>query len=97
MNEHRMGTRTGTGTEARAVAEMETGTRMGTGTETRTGSEVAEERRRSARNFTRIVDATRHFPSARAIISADRGWRLRAPNSSVRKVRCLYTCIAPRG
>ena len=49
--------RTGTraGTETRAVAEMGTGTRMGT--ETRTGSGRAEERRKSATNRTRDVDA----------------------------------------
>ena len=51
-----MGTGTGAGTETRAVAEMGTGTRI-TGTGTRTGSGRAEERRRSARNRTRVVDA----------------------------------------
>ena len=40
---------------------------------------------------------SRHFHFARVIISADRGWRLRVPDSSVRKVRCLYTRIVPRG
>ena len=34
---------------------------------------------------------SRHFHSARDILSADRGWRLRALDSSVRKTRCLYT------
>ena len=29
--------------------------------------------------------------------SADRGWRLRVPDSSVRKARCLYKRIVPRG
>ena len=62
---------------------MGTGTRMGMGT--RTGSGRAEERRRSARNRTRTVDAIRHFYSARVIISADMEMRLRAPDSSVRK------------
>ena len=38
-----------------------------------------------------------HFYSARATISADRGWRLRAPDSSVRKARCLYTRIVVTG
>ena len=33
---------------------------------------------------------SRHFHFARVIISADRGWRLRAPDSSVRKALCLY-------
>ena len=28
--------------------------------------------------------------------SADRGWRLRVPDSSVRKARCLYRRIVPR-
>ena len=53
MDEHRVGTGTGAGTETRAVAEMGTG--IGTGT--RMGSRRAEERRRSARNRTRVVDA----------------------------------------
>ena len=66
-------TPTGAETETRAVAEMETGTRMGTGKGTRTGSGRVEERQRSARNHTKNVDATRHFCSARVIISADRG------------------------
>ena len=92
-----MGTGTGVGMETRAVAEMGTGTRMGSGTGTRTGSERAEERRRSARNRTIIVDAIRHFYSARVITSADRGWHLRAPDSSVHTARCLYTRIAPKG
>ena len=40
---------------------------------------------------------SRHFHSARVTISADRGWRFRAPDSSARKARCLYTYIVPRG
>ena len=44
------------GTETRAVAEMGTGTRI-TGTGTRVGSGRAEERRRSGRNRSRLVDA----------------------------------------
>ena len=51
------------------------------------GTEVARLRRRF----------NRHFHSARVTISADTGWRLRAPDSSVRKDRCLYTRIVPRG
>ena len=39
----------------------------------------------------------RHFHSASVIISADRGWCLRTPGSSIRKARCLYTRIVPRG
>ena len=39
----------------------------------------------------------RYFHSARDIISADRGWRLQALDSSVRKARCLYTRVVPRG
>ena len=50
------GAGTGTGTEARIVAEMGTGTRI-TGTETRIGSGRAEKRRRSARNRKIGVDA----------------------------------------
>ena len=45
---------TGTGTEARTVAEMGTGTRI---TGTRIGSGRAEERRESARNRKIVVDA----------------------------------------
>ena len=97
MGEHKMGTGTGAGTEIRALAEMGTGTRVGTGTGTRTGSGRAEERRRSARNRIRVVDTIRHFHSARVIISAERGWPLRAPDNSVRNARCLYTRIALRG
>ena len=72
-----MGTGTGAGTETRTVAEMGT----------RTDSDRVEERRRSARSRSRIVNAIERFYSARVIISADRGWRLRAPDSSVRKGR----------
>ena len=43
------------GTETRTLAEMGTRTRMGTGT--RIASGRAEERRRSARNRTKVVDA----------------------------------------
>ena len=39
----------------------------------------------------------KHFHSACVIISADRGWRLRAPDSSVRKARCLYTRTRSEG
>ena len=52
-----MGTGMRAGTETRAVAEMGTETRMGTGTRTRTGPGRAEERQRSARNHTRVVEA----------------------------------------
>ena len=52
-----MGTGTGAGTETRAIVEMGMGTRMETGTGTGIGSGRAEERRRSARNRTRVVDA----------------------------------------
>ena len=48
MDELRIRTGTGARTEARPVAEMGTGTR--------TGSRRAEERRRSARSRTRVVD-----------------------------------------
>ena len=54
VDEHRMGTRTGT--EARTVSEMGTGTRI-TGTGTRIGSGRAEERRRSAKKTKMVVDA----------------------------------------
>ena len=38
---------------------------------------------------------SRHFHSARVTISADKGWRLRAPDSLVRKARRLYKRIVP--
>ena len=47
-----MGTGKGAGTETRAVEEIGTRTSMGIGTGTR-----AEERRRSPRNRTKVVDA----------------------------------------
>ena len=51
MDEYRIRTGTEAGTETRAVAEM------GTGTGTRTGSGRVDERQRSTRNHTRVVDA----------------------------------------
>ena len=57
VDEHMIGTGTGAGTETRAVAKMRAGTRITTGTGTRKGSRRAEERRRSARNRTRVKDA----------------------------------------
>ena len=96
MDEHKIGTETGAETEMRVVAETGKGRDgMGTGTGTKTTMGRVEERRRSARNHTRVVDVIRHFPSARVIISSDREWRLRASDSSVRKARCLYTRILP--
>ena len=76
------------GDENRAMVE--------TGSGMKTGLGRMEERRRSARNRTRVADAVRHIHSAHVIISADREGHLRAPDSSVCKVRCLYTRIAPR-
>ena len=58
VDEHRMGTGTGAGTEARTVVEMGTGKRI-TGTGTRMESGKAEERRKSARNRKVVVDAVR--------------------------------------
>ena len=52
--------------------------------------------RRTGRNRTRVLDAIRHFHSPRAVISADKECLLRTPDGSARKVRCLYTHIAPR-
>ena len=54
IDEHKMGTGTEAGTKSRAVAETGTGT--GTGKEMRTVSGRAEERRRTERNRTRIVN-----------------------------------------
>ena len=52
-----MGTGTGAGTETRARGDIGMGTRMGTETGARIGSGRVEERRRSARNRTRLVVA----------------------------------------
>ena len=49
-----MGAQTVAGTETRAVVEMGTGTMMGTETRIELGR---AERRRSARNRTRVIDA----------------------------------------
>ena len=56
VDEHRIGTGTEAGTEARTVAEMGTGTAI-TGTGTRIGSGRAEERRKSLRDRQLVVDA----------------------------------------
>ena len=40
---------------------------------------------------------SRYFNFARVTISADRGWRLQAPDSPVRKARRLYKRIVPGG
>ena len=80
-----MGAGTRAGTKTGEVVEMGTGSRMRSGTGTRTGSERAEEKQRRARNRTRVEELIRHFHSACVITSADRGWRLRAPDSSVCK------------
>ena len=58
VDEHRMGTGTGTRREARTVVDMGTGRRI-TGTGTRIGSGRAEERRKSARNRKIVVDDVR--------------------------------------
>ena len=52
-------------------------------------TEVARLRRRFSLFY------SRHSHSARVIISADRGWRLRAPDSPVRKARRLFKRIVP--
>ena len=58
------------------------------------GTEVARLRRR----FSFVLQQAILFCfTARVTISADRGWRLRVPDSSVRKARCLYKRIVPRG
>ena len=49
----------------RPVDDHRAGTGTGGGTEMRTGSGTAEERRRSARHYTRGLDAIKHFHSAR--------------------------------
>ena len=40
---------------------------------------------------------SRHSHSARVTISADRGWRLRAPDGPIRKARRRYKRIVPGG
>ena len=55
------------------------------------GTEVARLRRR----FSFVLQ--RHSHSARVTISADRGWRLRAPDGPIRKVRRRYKRIVPGG
>ena len=55
------------------------------------GTEVARLRRRFSLFY------SRHLHPARVTISADREWRLRAPNSSVYNARYLCTRIVPRG
>ena len=44
-----------------------------------------------------LLSYSKLFHSARVTISADRGWRLRASDSCIRKAPCLYTHIVPRG
>ena len=44
-----------------------------------------------------LINTHRHTHTYTHIISTDRRWCLRAPDSSVRKVRCLYTRTATRG
>ena len=55
------------------------------------GTEVACLRRR----FSFVLQQALSFRTRHT--SADGGWHLRAPDSSVRKVRCLYKRIVPRG
>ena len=54
-------------------------------------AEVARLRRR----LSFVLQQASH--SARSTISADRGWRLRAPDSPIRKVRRLYKRTVPGG
>ena len=101
MKERQMGAGTGAGMgqerqRGRGCRPVEEH-RMKMVTGTRTGSGRAEERRMSAINRSRLVDANRPVHSARVIISADRGWRLRALDSSVCNTRGLYMHIKPRG
>ena len=56
------------------------------------GTEVTRLRRRFS-----LLFYSRHSHSARVTISADRGWRLRAPDSPMRKARRLYKRIVPGG
>ena len=90
----RAGTRRITGVEEDEGTQNGNGDGSGDGNESSrgNGNGIAE-----GGGEVREVDVIRHFHSVRVIISADRGWRLRAPGSSVRKARCLYTFIAPRG
>ena len=82
-------TGTGAGAKTRSVAEM--------GTRTRTGSGRAQERRISARNRSRIVDAIKHFHSVRvSIFVATEGGACGHPTApSARPGTC--TCASHRG
>ena len=55
------------------------------------GAEVARLRRR----FSFVLQQALSFRTRHHL--SDRGWRLRAPDSSVRKVRCLWPRITLRG
>ena len=97
VEEHRMGTETGEGTRNESSSGKGNGDKDGDVNRTKTKSRRGEERRRTAKKQTRIVKAIKHFHSARLVISADRRWRLQAPDSSARKARCLNEHIAQRG
>ena len=62
---------------------------MGRGAGTKAGQGRVKEGRRSTINRARVVDAIRYFYSVRVIIFVDREWCLRAPDSSVCKIRLL--------
>ena len=66
------GTGMGAGTKTRAVTEMGTGTRIGTGMGMRAGTGRSKERRRSARDRTRVVGPCHYLPN-RFQMKAPRG------------------------
>ena len=92
------GTGTGTGVEARGRTQDgnrdgsgdrderssgdETGTRIRTGTGMRAGSGMTEERRRSTINHPKIINAIRHFYSARVTIPKTGGGTCGHPKDS---------------
>ena len=96
VEEHRMGTGTGEGTRNESSRGKGNSDKDGDVNRTKTKSRRGEERRRTAKKQTSIVETIKYFHSARLVISADRRWRLQAPDSSARKTRCLNKHIAQR-
>ena len=80
------GTGMGAGTKTRAVTEMGTGTRIGTGMGMRAGTGRSKERRRSARDRTRVVGACHYLPNR---------FQMKAPVAPSRSLREAFK-RAPR-
>ena len=80
------GTGMGAGAKTRAVTEMGTGTRIGTGMGMRAGTGRSKERRRSARDRTRVVGACHYLPNR---------FQMKAPVAPSRSLREAFK-RAPR-